>query len=363
MFKRSINHILRNGLPWLLVGILGATLWLSTGLAGAAPALKRLLQLGGPPQLINYQGIVKQSGAPFDGSGPFSFAIYDAATGGTQLWTSGSVNLTVTDGLFNVMLGDTSQGQNALDSSIFADNSQSYLEVTFDSEILTPRQQLVSVPYALRAEYSQKLIADSSTVCNSTAVGTIRYNSILDVAELCNGTVWERILAEPPELILYEGDSVNSGSFGGRSGADNICATSSKRPSGLFASFRAFISVDANDEIRDMPSNYSVPTNLPIKSKSGATLANNWADLLDGNIPQPLIFAGVFPDSGSEPPNYWWSGSNTDGSLLNDSTCSGWTAAGGTGRVGQENETGSRWISAGDPDCGSNLGAVLCLAY
>lgn len=55
MLKRSINHLLRSSLPWLLVGLLGATIWLGTDLTGAVSALKRLLQVGYLSELINYQ--------------------------------------------------------------------------------------------------------------------------------------------------------------------------------------------------------------------------------------------------------------------------------------------------------------------
>ncbi|MDZ4287760.1 MAG: hypothetical protein U0984_07370, partial [Prosthecobacter sp.] len=68
------------------------------------------------PQIINYQGRVAVNGVNFDGSGQFKFALINA-TGTTTFWsndgtsTAGSepaaaVALTVTKGLYSVLLGD-----------------------------------------------------------------------------------------------------------------------------------------------------------------------------------------------------------------------------------------------------------------
>ncbi|HXF48884.1 MAG TPA: hypothetical protein VNL73_05605, partial [Verrucomicrobiae bacterium] len=52
-------------------------------------ALWTLAAFGAVPQLINFQGILKDGGGNpvADGSYSVTFTIYDAATGGTTLWT------------------------------------------------------------------------------------------------------------------------------------------------------------------------------------------------------------------------------------------------------------------------------------
>ncbi|HXF48407.1 MAG TPA: hypothetical protein VNL73_03140, partial [Verrucomicrobiae bacterium] len=47
------------------------------------------IAFGAVPQLINFQGILKDGGGNpvADGSYSVTFTIYDAATGGTTLWT------------------------------------------------------------------------------------------------------------------------------------------------------------------------------------------------------------------------------------------------------------------------------------
>ena len=58
------------------------------------------------PELISYQGVLLDgTGVPVaDGSYGLTFQIYDVDTGGTPLWGEGQ-SVTVTDGLFNAVLG------------------------------------------------------------------------------------------------------------------------------------------------------------------------------------------------------------------------------------------------------------------
>src|SRR3954452_4365612 len=70
------------------------------------------------PQIINYQGRVLAGSTNFNGTGQFKFALVDPG-GSTTFWSndgtsvegsepSGAVSLTVTNGLYSVLLGDTS---------------------------------------------------------------------------------------------------------------------------------------------------------------------------------------------------------------------------------------------------------------
>jgi hypothetical protein len=105
---------------------LAALLWVA-GLAGAGPLAKPNLQ-GGAPTVVRYQGQVPRVGIgiPYDGDGYFKFAIvgrggtvttptttrtywsHDGSSVGGAVPKKTWVVLPVTDGLFNVLLGDTS---------------------------------------------------------------------------------------------------------------------------------------------------------------------------------------------------------------------------------------------------------------
>jgi hypothetical protein len=118
------------------------------------------------PQLINYQGRVAVGALNFDGSGAFKFALV-STNGLTTFWsndgtsTAGSqptaaVTLTVTKGLYSVLLGDTSlAGMTAIPNSVFA-NADVRLRVWFNdgangSQLLTPDQRIAAVGYAMIA--------------------------------------------------------------------------------------------------------------------------------------------------------------------------------------------------------------------
>lgn len=100
------------------------------------------------PKIISYQGAVTDTnGTPvFDGSYNMAFSIYDAAWGGTALWNSGTVSVQVTSGIFNVILGVSPQ-----DSIDLPFDEDYWLQVTVESDVQLPRQQLGSVGYSYTA--------------------------------------------------------------------------------------------------------------------------------------------------------------------------------------------------------------------
>lgn len=119
------------------------------------------------PQIISYQGRVVVGTTNFDGSGHFKFALVDAA-GTTTYWsndgtsTAGSepttaVTLTVTKGLYSVLLGDTMlANMTAIPNSAF-NNADVRLRVWFNdgtngSQLLTPDQRIAAVGYAMVAD-------------------------------------------------------------------------------------------------------------------------------------------------------------------------------------------------------------------
>lgn len=99
------------------------------------------------PQLINYQGLLADgSGNPINGTRSIQFSIYDAATGGTALWTEDQT-VTVSDGLFSVLLGSVTP----LPYDLFKGGERYLaLKVGGDPE-MSPRKRLVSVGYSFRA--------------------------------------------------------------------------------------------------------------------------------------------------------------------------------------------------------------------
>jgi hypothetical protein len=99
------------------------------------------------PQTINYQGYLEDAvGTPVNATVSMDFAIYNVPTGGTLLWTETQGSVTVTEGAFSVTLGIN----NAIDLPF---DVQYYLGVNVNSDgEMTPRAELTSVPYAMRAK-------------------------------------------------------------------------------------------------------------------------------------------------------------------------------------------------------------------
>jgi hypothetical protein len=136
-----------------------------TGPAGASP-LPRPNLAGGAPTVVSYQGQVIVDGSPYNGTGFFKFAVVDAE-GATSYWSNdgsssdggepeASVSLTVTDGLFNVLLGDDALGMIELTAEAFGETGR-YLRVWFSTDdgeflLLTPDRRIAAMPYALQAE-------------------------------------------------------------------------------------------------------------------------------------------------------------------------------------------------------------------
>ncbi|OGF50176.1 MAG: hypothetical protein A2231_06705 [Candidatus Firestonebacteria bacterium RIFOXYA2_FULL_40_8] len=104
------------------------------------------------PMLINYPGkLTEKNGSPVTGTKSIKFAFFDAETAGAEKW-SGTYSVEVTKGVFNVLLGSgASPFSPTLDF-----NANYWLQITVESEIMTPRQRISSVGYSIRSEYANR---------------------------------------------------------------------------------------------------------------------------------------------------------------------------------------------------------------
>jgi hypothetical protein len=131
-----------------LVGVLGLVALLLAGSAGAFPPERPMAQ-GGAPTLISYQGrlTAPSTGDPKpDGNYSMTFRLFSTQSGGSSIWSETQM-VSVSGGLFNVLLGSDT----ALSASVFSGTSR-WLEVEVGGEMLSPRQRIVSVAYALQAQ-------------------------------------------------------------------------------------------------------------------------------------------------------------------------------------------------------------------
>ena len=152
------------------------------------------------PQLINYQGRVAVDGLNFDGTGQFKFAFVSAA-GTTTYWSNdgtstagaeptASVALTVSKGLYSVLLGDaTLPGMTIVPATVFT-HGDVHLRVWFNDgshgfQPLTPDKRIAAVGYAMMAE----TVADGSITSAKLATGAV------GSAQIASGAVGSSQLA------------------------------------------------------------------------------------------------------------------------------------------------------------------------
>jgi Collagen triple helix repeat (20 copies) len=100
-----------------------------------------------PARLTEQGRLFDSAGKPLTGNVTLGYAIYDAANGGTALWSE-MHTLMLMDGYFSVQLGS----QTAFAPGLWNGGVRFIgVRVNADSE-LTPREEVASVPYALTAQ-------------------------------------------------------------------------------------------------------------------------------------------------------------------------------------------------------------------
>jgi hypothetical protein len=158
----------------------------------AGAVLAALPVQAAPPQEISYQGLVTDGGGnPLTGPVDMSFRIYDApAPGGTLLWSEYQSTVTLTNGVFDVMLGSEAP----LDISF---DGPRYLETRIDENIIGTRRLLGASPYSLG-------------VGDGAAVRSL--NGLRDDLRIVGGT---------NVTVSEAGDSITIAAAGGSVGADN----------------------------------------------------------------------------------------------------------------------------------------------
>jgi len=165
------------------------------------------------PQLINYQGRVVVGSTNFNGTGSFKFALVNAA-GTTAYWTNdgthldgteptNAVSISVSNGLYSVLLGDTSlSNMTAVPAIVFA-NADVRLRVWFNdgthgSQQLTPDQRIAAVGYAVMAGNVSDGAITSAKIANHAVGSTQLANGAVTSAQIDTTTVQQRVTGSAP---------------------------------------------------------------------------------------------------------------------------------------------------------------------
>ncbi len=190
----------------------------------------------GVPKILNHQGrLLDAAGNLLGGAGTnfcFRFSIYDdAAVGlGTKLWPAGTpstMTVNVKNGVFNVGIGNTSTGGDALgfnfqdndtvflNTEVAAQSGGSCVGVTFEN--LSPRQRIVSSGYTINSDTVDGFHAAQSASGNQIPV--------LTSGNLILGGINPQISASSTNALLLQGGA--SGDIQFFSGANKITSSGS----------------------------------------------------------------------------------------------------------------------------------------
>ncbi|GAB5555550.1 MAG: hypothetical protein Sapg2KO_51410 [Saprospiraceae bacterium] len=141
------------------------------------------------PKLISYQGLLTTSSGQVltDGNYNITVKIFDAATGGGELWSEDHT-VSTTNGLFSLALGSNTALDLAFDQAYF-------VSTTINGAELLPRSALTASPYAFKAisteapklrsiNISPGMISDDHLLFGASRgnIGNFRYPCI-DLAE------------------------------------------------------------------------------------------------------------------------------------------------------------------------------------
>lgn len=148
-----------------------------------------------------------------------------------------------------------------------------------------------------------------------------------------------------------------SGDLGGHQGADDKCQTAASS-AGLSGTYRAWLSTSTQD-----PLDVLVQSAVPYRRLDGMQVAQNWPDLIDGMLDNPInltekmtFVPGPVCDSRAA-----WTASFANGTEYDVSkTCSDWTSSSGTTTGGNPNETTGAW-SHGCPLSCASLASLYCV--
>ncbi|MEK7536148.1 MAG: site-specific integrase, partial [Patescibacteria group bacterium] len=144
-----------------------------------------------PNRYLSFQGrLTSNVGNPITTATNVVFKLYDAASAGTQLWTSGTCSITPDqDGIFSTLLGSSCGAEIA--ATVFSENASVWVGVTVavDSEA-TPRIQIATVAYALNSETLQGYPAGTgtSTIPYINSTGTVVLASASPKIQSTSGT-------------------------------------------------------------------------------------------------------------------------------------------------------------------------------
>ena len=164
-------------------------------------------------------------------------------------------------------------------------------------------------------------------------------------------------------IFVYGSNTYVDGDLGGRNGADSECAGDNVIPTfyNNCTNIRALISTSSTDEIRDMPSNYSVPENKPVFNTQGNYLADNFSKLISGED----LYTYILGHRGMSIGSINFHHGTSDGGALNVKNCNGFTSASSSDDSYYIKGNAMKWSGTDETyrNCAFEGYYIMCICY
>ena len=148
------------------------------------------------PTAIPYVGYLADGNGAFDGTVAVSVELFDQAEEGVSLWGPYTfASVAVEAGIFTIIMGGADSPEL---ESVLLPASGAWLDFAVDGEQLSPRQQLLSVPYAIAAGHAE-LCDEAATLGTQTAgdfAAALHDHGDAYVSEGEEGSITSTMLAE-----------------------------------------------------------------------------------------------------------------------------------------------------------------------
>ncbi len=210
--------------------------WLSLGIAVYASCLS--VGIAQSPALIHYQGRLVDGTNLVNGTVGLTLRLFDASSGGTMVYAD-SNQVMVVNGLYATQIGDGTIAGN-LDSALI--NAQVWLEAVVNGTVMTPRERLVSVPYA-RAVHGLLFTTQNSAIINpqqANIISTLSARSVIGGGfnnEIAGAALEATISGGSGNSIISPGATIGGGVLNQATGQYAVVAGGFENQ----AVFRAFV--------------------------------------------------------------------------------------------------------------------------
>ena len=162
---------------------------------------------------FTYQGRLASSGAAATGNYQFEFKLFDAATGPNQIGTTQNAALPVQNGVFTTRLD--------FGAAAFVAGQDRWLEISVRNgsvgpyEVLSPRQQVNSVPFAVRSlnATSADVATNATTADTATTAGNV--SGVVAVANGGTGSATKNFVDLTTNQASISGNKTFTGTLSG----------------------------------------------------------------------------------------------------------------------------------------------------